>query len=444
MIRSRLEAFGKDRNGAVIIFVALAMPVLVGGMGLGGEAGYRYYNQRLLQHAADFAAHAGAVRKYKGDERSAIDAAALHVAASSGYEPTLGPPIVINIPPQSGAFTGDPSAVEVILTETRPRLFSAIFSEEPVIIGARAVAAASGESYTGCILALSSTTAGAVTVTGSTSVNLSGCSVASNSTASNSFNMSGMGSSITTDCVSTVGGASTTTNLTLTECDAVLTNSTAVQDPYYWVMEPDMSTISCENTKSVGHPTQATPPVTATQTWTHPSGTAVRVRCFQNGLDVKGNVDFEPGLYIIKGSALTAGGSTTPLLRSVAGSGTPSIPPGVTFFFTEGGFAKLNGTANLQLSAPTTGPFAGILFFGSRSETGINHIINGGASSELQGAIYTPASHVQFSGNSDAASGCTQVIANTITLTGNSDISVECDTAGTEEILVGNLISVVE
>lgn len=443
MIKTRLKAFLADRKGGVVIYVAVAMPVLVGGMGLGAETGYRYYNQRLLQHAADVAAHAGAVRMYKEKSDANVETAALNVATESGFMPDIGIVPVSHVPPTSGAYAGDPSAVEVILTETRPRLFSAIFSEEPVIIGARAVAAANGQSYSGCILALSSTADGAVTVTGSTSVNLTGCSVASNSSSPTSFNMSGNGSSITTDCVSVTGDATTTANLTLTECEAVSTYAPAVQDPYYWVMEPDMSQITCENTKSVGHPTQPSPPVTPSHTWEHPSGTEIPVMCFEGGLDVKGDVDFEPGLYIIKGGPLTAGGSTDPLLRSIGEDGNP--PGAVTFYFTDGGYAKLNGTADLQLSAPTSGPYSGILFFGSRSEVGVEHIINGGAETELQGAIYTPASHVQFSGNSAAGSGgCTQVIANTITLTGNSDVSSECENAGTEEILVGHLISVVE
>ncbi len=445
MNKSRFTAFFSDHSGGVIIYVALALPVLVGGMGMGAETGYRYYNQRLLQHAADVAAYAGAVRKYNEKSDANVEAAALNVATGSGFASDIGVLPVAHVPPTMGAYIGDPSAVEVILSETRPRLFSAIFFDKDnknVAIAARAVAAVSGESYSGCILALSSSESGAVTVTGSTSVKLKGCSVASNSSASNSFNMSGMGSSISTDCVSVVGGATTTTNLTLTECEAVSTSAPAVQDPYYWVMEPDMSKITCENTNSVGHPTKASPPVKTNQIWKHPSGVDVPVRCFKNGLDVKGNVDFEPGLYIIKGSALTAGGSTTPLMRSIDAAGNP--PGAVTFYFTEGGFAKLNGTADLKLSAPATGPYAGLLFFGSRSETGIKHIINGGASSALQGAIYAPASHVQYSGNSAAASGCTQLIANTITLTGNSDIQVDCENNGTEEILVGQLISVVE
>ena len=439
MIKSRFNAFLADHKGGVIIYVALAMPVLVGGMGLGAESGYRYHNQRLLQHAADFAAHAGAVRKYKGDEKADIDTAATHVAVSSDYDDSVGT-ITVNIPPASGAFTGDPSAVEVILTETRPRLFSAIFSKEPVLIGARAVAAANGPAQPACILALSETAPAAVEVTGSTSVNLVGCSVASNSTATNSFNMKGMGGSLTADCVQSSGGSNTTTNLTLTECDQVLNNAPPVADPYYWVQEPPDTIDPCPNTNGKGKGSgrgNKDFDYVASVDWNHPSGEVVKVMRFCNGLKAQGDITFEPGIYIIDSGDFTANATAKLTSKELAGT------EGVTFFLTNGAEVKFNGTATLDLQAPESGPTSGILFFGDRSDS-VDHKILGNAGSELTGAIYMPAAHVQFTGNSKTASGCTQVIANTITLTGNSALAIDCDDDGTEEIFLGNLIAVVE
>jgi hypothetical protein len=436
MIKSRLTAFGADRKGTVIVFVALAMPVLVGGMGLGAETGYRYYNQRLLQHAADFAAHAGAVHKYKDETKTEIDEAALNVAVASEYDHTLGT-ITVNIPPVSGAFTGEPSAVEVILTETRPRLFSAIFSNTPVVIAARAVAAANGVVQPACILALSETASGALTFNGSTSVNLTGCAVASNSTVDDSFLMKGS-SSLTADCVSSSGGAETTSGLTLVTCDAPATHAPPVGDPYYWVMEPDTTFIPCQteypggNTK-VGKPNKTTPVTPPPPEWTHPDGTTLPVMRFCNGLDVKGDVTFARGLYIIENGNFTVTGTQTP---TISGSD-------VTFYFTNGGVASIAGGAQLNLAAPATGPYAGILFFGGRSDPQ-DHGIRGNALSTLTGAVYMPTSSVEYSGNSDSGSGCTQIIADTIELIGNSDLAIDCSDDGTQEINIGQLISVVE
>lgn len=452
MIKARLDKFLADRSGGVVIYVAVAMPVLVGGMGLGAETGYRYYNQRLLQHAADVAAYAGAVRMYKETSDANVETAALNVATESGFMPDIGILPVSHVPPTSGAYTGDPSAVEVILTETRPRLFSAIFSEEPVVIAARAVAAVQpGATQAACILALSSTASGAVTVTGSTDINLTGCSVASNSNATDSFNMSGMGSSITTDCVSVVGDATTTTNLTLTECDTVSTKAYAVQDPYYWIMEPDAASIPCQTTYNngkVGKPNQTTT-VTPSHTWAHPGGTVVPVMRFCDGLDAKGVVNFEPGLYIVENGKFTSSGTDAAQINSIAPTTVPTTTtynndlPGVTFYFTNGGAVDIGANTTLNLTAPKSGPYSGILFFGSRTDS-TAHSIQGSATSVIQGAIYMPASEVTFTGNSSASSGCTQVIATTVVLTGNSSLTSECEASGWEDILMGDLIAVVE
>ena len=436
MCYSRIREFCRDSRGSVVVYVALALPLLVCGMGFGAETGYRYFNQRLLQHAADFSAHTAAVRKYQGDEKAQIDAAALHVASVSGYESSLGT-IAVNIPPTSGAFTGDLTAVEVILTETRPRLFSAIFSEAPVVIAARAVAAVTDTGKPACILALNETASGAVTVTGSTNTQLVGCSVASNSSAADAFDMSGLGGYLTTDCVQTVGLADENANLTLEECAAPLEEQPAINDPYFWIIEPDTTMIPCQTTypganTKVGTPS-ATTTVTPVDSWAHSDGTILPVMRFCNGLDVKGDVIFSPGLYIIEGGNFTVSGTTTP---SIAGED-------VTFYFTNGGSAQLAAGAQLNLAAPEAGPYSGILFFGGRDDPE-PHDISGNSLSTLTGAVYMPASEVTFIGNSDGSNGCTQVIADTINLTGNSTLAIDCADDGTEDILLNQIIALVE
>ncbi|HEX3493872.1 MAG TPA: pilus assembly protein TadG-related protein, partial [Methylocella sp.] len=48
--------FSGDRSGVVVVLVALAMPVLVGAMGLAAETSYWYEHKRGMQNAADAAA----------------------------------------------------------------------------------------------------------------------------------------------------------------------------------------------------------------------------------------------------------------------------------------------------------------------------------------------------------------------------------------------------
>jgi hypothetical protein len=104
------------------------------------------------------------------------------------------------------------------------------------------------------------------------------------------------------------------------------------------------------------------------------------------------------------------------------------------FFLTNGARLDINGQAQLNLSAATSGTYSGLLFFGDRSGSAVNHVLNGTSNSVLTGAVYLPNDNLSFSGTSNSASGCTQIIAGTLDLTGNSGIGVNCAGAGVEDM----------
>jgi hypothetical protein len=416
--RRTLGAMIHDDNGAVAVIAALIFPVLVGAMGLGAETGYWYLKQRKLQHAADVSVHAAAVRHRAGDGQVSLEAAALVIASRSGYEPARGT-MAVGAPTVSG-----PGArISVMLTETHPRLFSAIFSNEPMVLEARAVAEVTGGSQA-CVLALSTSAAGAVTVSGSTSVSLANCSVASNSNAPNAFLMDSGKAEISADCVYTAGEAVWTTGLTLNVCSEPSEHSSPIPDPYALVQEPQRLHLDQlpddRNLDTISNPVYSLDYL--------PDGQqAMR---FLNGLDIKGDIRLKPGLYIIDGGGLTVSAG-----NSLSGDG-------VTILFTGNASAKLSGGGTLDLAAPTSGPYEGILFFGSRSSPGVSHEVMGNSESKLQGTLYMPTSSISFSGNSTVAGACTQIVADTVTFTGNS--TIETCTAGTKDILVGGAVSIVE
>lgn len=427
-LRHHIRSFLVQTGGAAAVVVAVLFPVIVGGIGLGAETGYWYLTQRKLQHAADTAAHAAGTRLRAGDTRAQIEAVAIQVAAEAGFAASS---LQVNTPPASGVDAGKSLSVEVLLTQSQPRLFSAVFEDTPVNLGARAVARVTKTGGVACVLALSPTDSGAVTVSGSTSVSLDGCDVASNSNASDSFLLSGSASAMTAGCVYTVGRASAANGLSLTQCEQVKQEAPVVRDPYASIAEPTPAG-TCMN-KNVGSPNSTT---TLTPTENHPSG--MKVMRFCGGLDAKGNVNFGPGLYIIEGGDFTvnSGNITSSSIASLTGSD-------VTFYFTNGGRLKLGANGNLNLSAPTSGPFSGLLFFGGRSESGITHQVNGAVGSSTDGAIYAPASHISFSGNSKT-SGCLQVVAQLVTFTGNSALKSNCETAGTRDIPTNEAVALVE
>lgn len=419
--------FGTDSSGGVAIMAALLMPILALGMGLGAETGYQYMTQRNMQNAADLAAHAGAVRLRAGDGEEAIKAAARHVAAASGFVESASNVIVPNSPPQSGPHAGQPGSVEVVLTKTQARFFSAIIIAEPVLITARAVANVAVSGSTACVLALSPTKARAVSVSGSTDVYLEGCDVASNSNAADAFWMANSSAKLTTDCVHAVGGTISSSNLRLLGCAAANENAPVVRDPYADIPEPSLA-VPCETDTKVA---------VFNPQHDHPSG--VKAMRFCGGLDIKSKVAFKPGLYIIDGGDLTLNAN-----GEVLSSDVELAVEGATFFLAGNATLKLTGNGGLNMQAPTSGPYDGILVFGSRSQSGLTHQIRGNSGSTTQGALYAPTSAISFSGNSTSTNGCTQVIGLTVEFTGNSTLRSSCTTGNARSIETNVIVRIVE
>jgi hypothetical protein len=416
---SRLNRFGVHNGGSTAVIAAILFPVVVGGLGLGAETGYWYLSQRKLQHIADVSAHTAGARLRADDTDAQVIAAAKRVASQSGYRGT--PPLAVN--PNYG---NDPDnmMVEVIATDTQPRLFSAVvasfFSDNPettVTMSGRAVARVVAETGTAaCVLALDPTAARAVTMDGSGSVGLQGCDIASNSNAPDALYAT---STVSTDCAYSVGGAYAP-GLATNVCEDVKVNAPLIRDPYKDVAEPT-NWSNCSG-KNQGHPDKPSPNLTP--------------GCFSGGLTVKGALHFEPGLYIIDGGEFNVN----------AGDNSKLTGTDVTFYLANGAKLNIGGSIQMNFSAPSdpANPYAGILFFGDRMATTTSHALAGGSGSEYNGAVYAPASAIKFAGNSKATGGCTQIIGATVKFTGGSTLKSDCDNAGTTDIVTNQLVELVE
>jgi hypothetical protein len=81
-----------------------------------------------------------------------------------------------------------------------------------------------------------------------------------------------------------------------------------------------------------------------------------------------------------------------------------------------------NAQADTNITAPTTGAFAGIAIYQDRRAndcSGCNKL-NGGSNSTITGAVYLPSQELWFNGGTSPAMTCTMVVARRVTLTGNS------------------------
>ena len=147
MTRHRAE------SGQVLAFALLAMPVILGVVGLAIDVGYFRYTKRVMQTAADTAAIAGALAI--NDATNDYKTLARSFAAADGFtNGTNGITVAVSSPPQNAAPAGPcstqpTSCVEVTITQSKSPVFAAVLGVGPMSIGASAVAWG-GANGTGC------------------------------------------------------------------------------------------------------------------------------------------------------------------------------------------------------------------------------------------------------------------------------------------------------
>lgn len=393
--------FCEGRGGNVATIFALTLPVVVGGAGLGIETSYWYYSSLKLQAIADAAAYAGALEKIAGSDTAAITAAATTSAASNGLG---GGTIVVNTPPTSGPNTAK-KAVEVILNQNLDRMFTSIFTQTKVPEQARAVALITDASKA-CVLALDPSASQAALFSGSTSVKLNGCSVMSDSLAPDAIKIQGS-AAVQADCLITVGGV-VLNNPPVMSCKAAITQALPAADPFASLPAPAASNPCQNDNKSTLKP-----------------GT------YCSGMNLSGNVALDPGVYVVQGNLKINANA------NISGSG-------VTIFMSGSSTVSINGNATLTLSAPTSGTYSGVLFYGDRTGTAAQSTFNGTATSLLTGAIYFPRQQVNYLGNFSGKNGCTQVVADTIQWSGNSTINQDCSSLGMKDIPAAQSVAIAE
>jgi Flp pilus assembly protein TadG len=373
-----------DDKGNVTIIVALCMPLLIGAVAFGVEVGFWRYDQVRLQKIADASAFTAAVVKRAGGTDYTTQATTS--ATTNGYTTTTDT-IAFHAP--STTTPSDASSVEVVLTRTEPQWFTALFTSHAEVITARATATYNSATDA-CILALNPSAQKAVDFAGNSGLTLDGCSVMSDSIASNGFNMQGS-STASAPCIYSAGGASLGGSLTLTTCAGVKTYQPPVADPFASLAMPATPSGNCKNL----HNNNSTP-----------NGN------FICGDHIKNSVDWSTGsaqVFVIDGSGgdLTVDANVTFTCNLC------------TFYLINGAGLKINGNSTVNLSAPTSGTYSGMLILGGRTSNG-TVTINGTNTSQVTGSIYLPDGSASYLGNFAGTNGCTQIIAQTVAWSGDT------------------------
>ncbi len=136
---------------------------------------------------------------------------------------------------------------------------------------------------------------------------------------------------------------------------------------------------------------------------------------YVGGISISGNssVILASGIYYLQGGGLSETGNV-----SLTGSGVMLYNAPNTSSDT----VNLTGNLVLNLSPMTSGPYAGITIFQSRTATAPVSL-TGNAGSDVTGTIYAPGASVYVTGNTNTQIG-SQYISSTLNITGNSNFTV--------------------
>jgi hypothetical protein len=404
----------------VAIFAGL---VMVGFLGFALDVGYFFHEQRMAQAAADSAALVAAEEDGYGNSTN-MQTAANAVAKLNGFDTTLAtnPATVVITKLSSGTYSKSGSNpvpttwIQASVSRPVPAFFLSGFNKTPTTMTVSAVAVAGeGETSPTCVC-MESTGSTNLTMSNGSKLSAPACGVVADSSSSSALTIYG-GSTLNALSLGTVSTTwDTSSNI---YGGGSISNSTKVVQGITSTCSPTMPTAPVDtncsadpiNSISGGGASYTVGP--GSSYGTTQGGNTI---CYNN-LSVGVNSDtvtLKPGIYVINGGYLTFG------------SGTQKGGDGVFFYLENGASLTIDNSANVNLSAPTSGTYSGVLFYQQASDTQALSIA-GGSSAVMNGAIYAPGAAVNMSNGSSSSITAT-VVAQTLYLSGGGTLNA---TAGT-------------
>lgn len=402
------------KKGAVVPTVALGLVTLLGFATLAIDVGHFYHARRLMQTGADAGALGGGAELYRNNP-SQISASAQEAAAVHGFVNGSSSTVVtVHHPPTSGAYVGNEQYVEVLIQRIVPTFLAKFVGRNSAPIATRAVAGFAAGT-TNCIYVMDRTMKGAL-------------EMQSNST-------------LTSDCGVNVNSA---------HSDALWLQSSARLDA-----RPGTVSVTGGVENEGGFPVQPTPQ-TAVPPTADPLGylqPPTYGGCTQNGtLEIQtGTVTLSPGVYcgssgkpaiIIKNDAhvilnpgiyVLRSGLWTESSSSLEGTGVMLYNTTVVGSTNTYYRFQFGSSSEINLSAPTSGPYAGIAIFADRAATleadGKPNAVQSSAQVDIGGAIYLPGQPLQLE-SSAILDVTAPVVAKSLTLQSSSQLLMDNDATG--------------
>jgi hypothetical protein len=389
---SWLKDLISNERGNVFLIGAAVMPLLLGAAAVAVDTIQLSIWNRQLQRAADSAAIAGA---YALKQRVNIQAAVDEDLAANSF-PLIAEEELVT----PGERLGFKRTVRVQLTASQKLPFLSIFTSRAVTLSADATAALADDgSY--CMIALDDDDKKpGIVVSGNSVVNLK-CGMKTNATGTNTIDGNGSKSKIIAEPVASAGGLD---EGNFPPGTTLQPNSDPQADPLAWLPNPSVPAGCKSGTLSVG----------SGQTVTL-SDTEI---CYE-AYDIQGTLNLT-GSNVV----MTANGGNISVQGTLKGGSVTVVMTSATG--AAGDVKVTSADATLDLAAPTSGPYNGLLFYRDRRAGYVDIKITGNASLKLSGALYFPTADLSVAGNADSEFECLQMIGKKLSFSGGSSSDNSC------------------
>jgi hypothetical protein len=410
---SFLRKVWRDRRGNALVIAGAALPLIIGSAGLATDTIQWAMWKRQLQRAADSGAIAGVYGKMASQT---VSTGACTASAPISRDLTLGqvttrlgmtPTCSVESPPTSGSWTAAGfNAVKVTVSIQRRLSFSGLFmSATPTITASATAAVVQSGRY--CAKALDNKTETGIEFTGNSTVNL-GCGIITNAKGSSAVDGGGS-ATVTASPVAAQGQIANSGAFTSNTIFQPYSPPTT--DPYAGINPPAVPS-GCNQSAIRGN--QSSVSVTGgTVCYTDISLTNGQTASFTDTVVILNGGD----LSVNAGATLNCTRCTFILTTNDTNITSNSI-----------GNVTFNGGANINLVAPTTGTYAGLVLYQDRRAPYCQNCnkINGNSSSLIEGAMYFPTQELQVSGDSGMNTNCIQLVAWQLAFTGNTTVTNVC------------------
>ncbi len=386
-----LRSYLHSTSANMAIMTAIALPALLGVLGIASDYAQFSSKRAELQGAADKAALAAAKELSLATSSDATIEAAAKSFASAATKNDIQTRVNVE---KSGA------AVAVQVQESWTPFFAHFLGADitPVIV--KATAELVGQAKI-CVLTLDDSESDALELDNGGRLKANGCGVFVNSKHSEAISVKNR-SEIAADITCAAGGVSNRGTI----APAAMTDCPQVEDPLSSRPAPTVGACDFNNRKINSGTVTLSPGV------------------YCGGLTLTGSakITLSEGTYVIKGGPLTFGGNAVVTGTHVG-------------FYLSGTGAKLDfkGSAVINLSGPKDGDMAGLLFFADRAETE-DHKISSSNTQTLTGTVYLPTGKLRVDPGAKVAenSAYTAIIAREIEIDQGPELVLNSDYGATD------------